>query len=145
LENSIKIRLCVIVLLIVTGLSLLYLNHKENQSVFSYGQEDTSITIIDLQKNKNIVSIYFLTGLLLITLGTVLAIKTFYSINKRLPSLDEKLTKQEAKVVSLIKEDKTNKEIAMELSISTSTVKTHINNIYKKLEVKSRHELLEFY
>jgi len=131
--------------LIITGLSLLYLNHKENQNVFSYDQKDTSITVIDLKKEKNIVGTYFLTGLLLITLGTVLSIKTFYSIYKRLPSLDEKLTKQEAKVVSLIKEAKTNKEIAMELSISTSTVKTHINNIYKKLEVKSRQELIEFY
>ena len=37
--------------------------------------------------------------------------------------------------------DKTNKEIASELFISLSTVKTHINNLNKKLNVTSRKEL----
>ena len=37
--------------------------------------------------------------------------------------------------------DKTNKEIGSELFISVSTVKTHINNLYKKLNVTSRDEV----
>lgn len=52
------------------------------------------------------------------------------------------LTPQELKIANAIKEGKTNKEIASELFISLSTVKTHINSIYKKLEVGSRNELL---
>lgn len=52
-----------------------------------------------------------------------------------------KLTAQEKKIVNEIMKDKTNKEIAIELFISLSTVKTHINNLYKKLEVSSRDEI----
>ncbi len=51
------------------------------------------------------------------------------------------LTQQERKIVALIKENKTNKEIAKALFISVSTVKTHINNLYKKLGVTDRDEI----
>ena len=52
-----------------------------------------------------------------------------------------KLTTQEQKIVNEILKDKTNKEIASELFISVSTVKTHINNLYKKLDVSSRDDI----
>lgn len=51
------------------------------------------------------------------------------------------LSKQEEKIKMLILEGKTNKEIAAELFISISTVKTHITNIYSKLNVSTRKEL----
>ncbi len=47
------------------------------------------------------------------------------------------LSNQEEKIKNLIIEGKTNKEIASELFISVSTVKTHISNIYSKLAVKT--------
>lgn len=53
----------------------------------------------------------------------------------------EKLTEQEQKVVQEILKNKTNKEIASDMFISVSTVKTHINNLYKKLNVNSREEI----
>lgn len=53
----------------------------------------------------------------------------------------EKLTQQEQKIVSQILVNKTNKEIAAEMFISLSTVKTHINNLYKKLNVASREDI----
>lgn len=52
------------------------------------------------------------------------------------------LSKQEKNIQGLILEGKSNKEIANELFISLSTVKTHITNIYNKLQVSSRQELL---
>ncbi|MDQ6530857.1 response regulator transcription factor [Flavobacterium sp. LHD-85] len=52
------------------------------------------------------------------------------------------LTNQEEKITKLILEDKSNKEIANELFISLSTVKTHIRNLYAKLDVTNRHELV---
>lgn len=52
-----------------------------------------------------------------------------------------KLTAQERKIVDNILNDKTNKEIATALFISHSTVKTHINNLYKKMNVSSRDEI----
>lgn len=52
----------------------------------------------------------------------------------------EVLSKQEQRVMELILKDKTNKEIADTLFVSVSTIKTHINNIYKKMNVASREE-----
>ncbi|MFK7814382.1 MAG: LuxR C-terminal-related transcriptional regulator [Maribacter sp.] len=57
----------------------------------------------------------------------------------------EKLTAQEQKVVDEILKDKTNKEIASDMFISLSTVKTHINNLYKKLNVASRDEIKKLF
>ncbi len=53
----------------------------------------------------------------------------------------ELLTPQELKVVQLIVQDKSNKDIADALFVSVSTIKTHINNIYKKLNVQSREDV----
>ena len=53
------------------------------------------------------------------------------------------LSKQEHTVRNLMLQGKTNKEIANELFISLSTVKTHITNIYSKLQVTSRSELFQ--
>lgn len=54
--------------------------------------------------------------------------------------LKAQLTKQELSIFNLILEDKSNKEIAGALFISLSTVKTHVNSIYKKMNVQSRDE-----
>ena len=53
----------------------------------------------------------------------------------------EQLTKQEQNVLDLLLGDNTNKDIAETLFVSVSTVKTHVNNVYKKLNVSSRDEL----
>ncbi len=55
------------------------------------------------------------------------------------------LTKQEEKILYLILDDKSNKEIAEETFTSVSTVKTHINNIYKKLNLNSRVEAMQLF
>ncbi len=52
------------------------------------------------------------------------------------------LTPQEERILKLILVGKSNKDIAAELFISPSTVKTHSSNIYSKLHVSSRIELL---
>lgn len=57
--------------------------------------------------------------------------------------VDFKLTTQEVKIAELMIDDKTNKEIASELFISLNTVKTHIRNLYAKLEVSNRSEFVE--
>jgi DNA-binding NarL/FixJ family response regulator len=54
----------------------------------------------------------------------------------------EKLTSREAQVVQAIEEGLTNKEVAIRLDISLETVKSHIKNIYRKLEINSRHDLI---
>ena len=53
------------------------------------------------------------------------------------------LSKQEMLVRNLILQGKSNKEIASELYVSLSTVKSHITSIYSKLNVSGRGELLQ--
>lgn len=56
------------------------------------------------------------------------------------PSREEKnvLTKKEIEVLRLISQDKTRKEIAMELYVSEKTVTNHITSILNKLQARSR-------
>jgi len=54
------------------------------------------------------------------------------------------LSINERKVFELLKQGKSNKEIASELSISVNTVKSHANSIYSKLKIRSRKELINF-
>ncbi len=51
------------------------------------------------------------------------------------------LTERQMEVYGLIISGKTNKEIMTELFIEQSTLKSHINQIYGKLNIKSRSEL----
>lgn len=50
----------------------------------------------------------------------------------------EKLTGREQEVLSLIAEGLSNREIANKLFLSEKTVKTHITNIFSKLQISSR-------
>lgn len=56
-------------------------------------------------------------------------------------ALLDRLTERQREVYYLIISGKTNKEIMSELFIEQSTLKTHINQIYKKLNIKNRREL----
>jgi len=55
------------------------------------------------------------------------------------------LTQREEEVLHLLLEHKSNQEIANELFLSIGTVKTHIHNIFVKLEVKKRAEIFTIY
>jgi DNA-binding NarL/FixJ family response regulator len=63
--------------------------------------------------------------------------------NGKLPEVLQNLTIQERKVLELIMEGRRNKEIAAVLYVDLSTVKTHINNIYKKIGVSNRSGILK--
>jgi DNA-binding NarL/FixJ family response regulator len=56
------------------------------------------------------------------------------------PVLEEPLTGRESEVLALMVEGLNNTEIARRLSVSRSTVKTHISNILAKLGVSNRIE-----
>jgi len=59
------------------------------------------------------------------------------------PGLDD-LTKAERRILKLIAEKKTSKEIAAELFISPRTVDAHRSNISTKLDLRGAHSLLQF-
>ena len=79
----------------------------------------------------------------LAALVLVFAFLAIHQIRKRRQPILPELSKQETLVRNLILEGKSNKEIANELFISLSTVKSHITNIYGKLNVGNRRELFE--
>ena len=56
----------------------------------------------------------------------------------RLPDSPEALTERETEVLRLVAQGKANKQIARELSIDESTIKSHMHSILSKLNVKSR-------
>ena len=53
-------------------------------------------------------------------------------------SNEEGLTKREMEVLKLIAEGLYNKEIADRLTISEKTVKNHVSNIFRKIDVSDR-------
>ena len=57
-------------------------------------------------------------------------------------NLPVKLSRREKEIVNLISQGKSDKEIAEELNISFQTVQTHNKNIFKKMDVHSRIELI---
>lgn len=108
-----------------------------------YTDEITSDKYIITNKtpSKTLNWIYILFTLLAISIGFNCWFISQYRKKKRLLHTKEHLTKQEQNVLDLILKGNTNKEIADALFVSVSTVKTHTNNLYKKLSVNSRDSL----
>lgn len=59
-------------------------------------------------------------------------------LNTRIEETEEILSKREIEILQFIGEGATNSEISSKLFISINTVKTHLLNIYTKLDVHSR-------
>ena len=51
---------------------------------------------------------------------------------------DSKLTKREKQILELVATGVTNTEIAKKIFVSENTVKTHLSNLYRKLEIRNR-------
>ena len=56
--------------------------------------------------------------------------------------LVEPLSERELEVLTLLASGRSNREVARDLFVSVGTVKTHTNNIYRKLGVRNRAEAL---
>jgi len=61
--------------------------------------------------------------------------------NNKSITVKHKLTKKEEDIAMLAGQGVSNKKIAQKLFVEESTVKTHLNNIFKKLGVKNRLQL----
>ena len=65
--------------------------------------------------------------------------------NPKLKELEfNKITKTESRVIKLIAAGESNKAIAEKLAISEKTVKAHITNIFEKLNIQNRYQLMVF-
>jgi len=58
-----------------------------------------------------------------------------------LPTVSETFTQREAEIVRLVGRGLGNKEIAQELGLSVTTVRSHLTRLYEKIGVVSRVEL----
>jgi len=113
---------------------------QRKEPISTFDNEQSKITIIDLRHNNDINYLLFI-GLFLLSVSFVLFLyKQYFTTDSNVVKRNH-LTSKEKEILELIKQGKTNKEIANELFISVSTVKTHINNIFKKEKVSKREEL----
>lgn len=83
--------------------------------------------------------LYFILALSFL-LNAFLLYRNWKQKQSKTEDLKAKLSKQEQVVLEHLLKDKTNKDIAEALYLSVSTVKSHTNNIYKKLNVQSRDD-----
>ena len=60
------------------------------------------------------------------------------STTHRRHAIREPLSERELEVLALLAAGRSNRQIASELFVALSTVKTHIKNIYGKLDVRNR-------
>ena len=97
--------------------------------------------------------IYIESGLLIVFLFVIIYL--FVKLKKRINSIEnqnnpkkeniENLTSKEKEILELLSRGKSNKEIASELFIELSTVKSHLGRIYKQLNVSGRQEAIKFF
>lgn len=67
-----------------------------------------------------------------------------YGIHALQKNKTANLSEKEKEVVNLVSQGYTNKEAAKKLHISEPTVKTHLNHIFRKLEIKNRTQLVTY-
>ncbi|MFZ3171128.1 MAG: helix-turn-helix transcriptional regulator [Carboxydocellales bacterium] len=60
-------------------------------------------------------------------------------------ALQYKLTPREKQILELLLEGRNNPYIRESLNISNNTLKTHLRNVYRKLSINDRQELLDLY
>lgn len=88
--------------------------------------------------------IFAISGLFFLILGVFIG-RYFYIRSKKQKRRKTKssLSEQELRVLYLIAEGNSNKQIADQLFIAESTVKSHASSIYTKLNVKRRTEAIK--
>lgn len=68
-----------------------------------------------------------------------------YENGRNQRSRDDRISKRESEIVQLVCKGLTNRAIGEQLSISETTVKTHISNILAKLNLKDRMQIIVHY
>jgi DNA-binding CsgD family transcriptional regulator len=67
------------------------------------------------------------------------------TLRRRGAARGDELTPQERRIAAQVAEGKTNKEVAAALYLSPKTVDFHLRRVYRKLDVRSRGELIRRY
>lgn len=126
---------------LIIGLILIILKLSKYSVVTVYGNYELIIGII---------------ALVFLLIGFMISRKYFYKENEVIrevlingeKNLDSDrikeigLSKREYEVLELVSKGLTNKEIGEKLFLSESTIKTHVSNIFVKLDAKRRTEAI---
>jgi DNA-binding CsgD family transcriptional regulator len=97
---------------------------------------------LPVKEPRNILIPILIFSVLLISgLGVI---RYFLVRKKRSKNPYQSLTVQERKIFGLMKDGRSNKEISDECGISLSTVKSHVNSIYSKLDISSRTDVMDY-
>ena len=115
------------------------------RSDYLFLENKLAFLITEKAERKYQSSIIIIVFLILAVIGLFAFILKMRNKESQSSFNEDDLSKQERNIRYLILEGKSNKEIANELFISLSTVKSHISNIYSKLRVSDRRELLQKY
>ncbi len=125
---------------------LLLLNDLKESDIdpseYLFLENKLSKVLIDTLETKYTYSWWLNIILAFSLIGSLIFIWFSYNGKKKIAV---SLSKQETTIKNLILNGKSNKEIAEELFISLSTVKTHITNIYQKLNISNRNELVSIF
>lgn len=111
-----------------------------NPDEYTFLENKLAIQTLKKATKKYAISKWVNIALGFLVLGLMIYIYSSKRIRK-VTTVDN-LSKQEINIKNYILRGKSNKEIADELFISISTVKTHITSIYNKLNISNRGELL---
>jgi LuxR family maltose regulon positive regulatory protein len=107
--------------------------------VFVDGGEPVRSLLCELEKRK--ISVPY-TGKVLQSMDDQVDVRITVGVGST-ESMIEHLTEREMEVLCLLATHLSSTEIADELIIAASTVRSHIKNIYSKLRVHSRTEAVE--
>jgi len=96
---------------------------------------------------KGFVSKSAKSGEIIAAIDTLLEGGTYINTKYNLDNLNQRwslLSRRENEIVSLVKRNLNNRQIAKRLCLSLRTVENHITRIYVKTGAKSREELINF-
>jgi len=125
------------------------LNYKGEMSVIFFRQIENGWYIAVMIPEKAYFKEMRMMRLVIITLGTILAVlfimlvQLLYNARRKLQYFSlAKLTTREMEIFNLLLTNLSTKEIAQKMELTYSGVNFHIQNLYGKLGIQSRTELL---
>ncbi len=82
--------------------------------------------------------------------GAVIGFDTSFAVSSSGAEVDQEsklaqLTRRERQMLKMISTGASNKDIAKDLSIGLSTVKSHVYSLFKKIKVKNRFQAILWY
>ena len=113
------------------GIQIILLSDEDSngpspESFITMNQDTSALDLIDIIKNGR-------------------EIENVSVMEKRTTDENEiSVTRTESRIINLVTSGSTNKEIAEKLGVSEKTIKAHITNIFTKLNIQNRYQLMVY-